>query len=72
MGCEIVAKNGQTIGVIADSLDESDYVVMNGKKVLLSDVYNNEKLLTEFNDFVKSTSSIELNDEGEDGKTDDQ
>ena len=61
MSCEIRTKGGQLIGHLADSDDGEDYLLVDNKRVALSDVYNNEKLKNSFNDSVKSSNDLEDN-----------
>jgi len=63
MGIEIKTKSGNVIGQISDSESTEDYLIVDNKKVLLSDVYKNKKLRDTFNDSVKHSIDIEDVDE---------
>ena len=54
MSCEIRSKNGKLLGVLSDSLDGEDYVIIDNKKVPLSEVQSNDKLKKAFNDSIKN------------------
>ncbi len=60
MSLKIETPSGKTIG-IADTEDGQDFVMLDNKKVLLSDVYQDEKLMQSFNDEIK-TSALDLED----------
>ena len=53
MGCEIRTKNGKVIGHLADSMDEEDYLIVDNKKIPLSDVMNSTDLKDSFNNDIK-------------------
>ena len=59
MSCTIKTKNGKLFG-ITDC--ENEFVVINNKKIPLSDVYSDKELFDEFNDEIKN-SSKDLTDE---------
>ena len=61
MGTEIRTKGGQLIGNISDTSDSEDYLIIDNKKVPLSEVYNNKDLKDSFNDSIKTET--ELTDE---------
>jgi hypothetical protein len=50
----ILSKSGKQIGRISDSLDQDDTLVLDGQNINLSDVYNDEKLVKQFNKNVKA------------------
>ena len=52
MSLEIKTPNGKLFG-LADC--EEEFVIVNNKKVLLQDVYQDDKLLSEFNDEIKTS-----------------
>lgn len=54
MSVEMRTKNGKLIGVISDTLDDEDYVVVNNKKRRLRDIYQDKTLRDELNDNIKS------------------
>jgi hypothetical protein len=60
MSIEIRTKNGKLVGKISDSMDEDDFLIVNNKRVPLSDVYQNKELKDSFNDSIKSK---DLNDD---------
>ena len=51
MSLEIKTKAGKTFGVI-DTEDGNDFVIVNNKKITLSDIYQNKDLLKELNDKI--------------------
>jgi len=61
MSIEIKTTNGKTFG-FADTEDGNDFVIIDGKKTLVSELYQDAELMKEFNDEIKS-SSIELTNE---------
>lgn len=60
---EIVSKNGKKLGHLADSMDETDELFIDGKKVSLEDTYSNTELRKAFNDHVKEYSEKPNNTE---------
>lgn len=60
---EIVTKGGKKIGQISDNLDQEDYLVIDGKRRSLNDVYASEELKDEFNKEVKSVTEDKDSDE---------
>ena len=63
MSCDIRNKAGKKIGHLSDSMDGEDYLIVDNKKVSLSDVYQNQDLKDSFNDAIKSSNEVELTDE---------
>lgn len=61
MSCDIRTKGGQLIGHLSDSMDGEDYLIVDNKKVPLSDVYNNKDLKDSFNDSVKGPTDLDTN-----------
>ena len=61
MSIEIKTTNGKTFG-FADTEDGNDFVIVDGKKKLISELYQNDDLMKEFNDEIKS-SAFDLNNE---------
>lgn len=59
---EIVTKTGKRLGRISDEMTQDDIVYIEGRPHTLSDVYNDPKLLQRFNDEVKKTNAIKLQD----------
>lgn len=59
---EIVTKSGQRVGKISDSMEQDDFIFIDGKPTKLSDVYADEKLKKEFNDSIKETPNVRLED----------
>lgn len=61
---EIRTKGGKLLGKLSDSMDGEDFLVINNKKVPLSEVYADKELMDSFNDDVKkSAKSIDNNEE---------
>ena len=62
---EIRTKGGKLLGKLSDSVDGDDFLVVDNKKVPLSEVYANKELMDSFNDDVKKsvTEAIEENEE---------
>jgi hypothetical protein len=60
---DIVSKSGKRIGRISDSMDQDDTVVIDGKELLLSDVYADEKLTKAFNDHIKELNDARKDDD---------
>jgi hypothetical protein len=58
MSCDIITKGGKKIGHLSDSMDGDDYLVVDNKKVSLSDVYRDKELKDSFNDSIKTDKDI--------------
>jgi hypothetical protein len=61
MSIEIKTPDGKSFGM-ADREDGQDFVVVNNKRVALSDVYQDKELFDNFNDEI-TTSEKELKDD---------
>lgn len=59
----IITQSGKRIGKISDDMSADDVIYVDGRPVLLSDVYNDMTLLSKFNDEVKNTNGIKLEDQ---------
>ena len=68
MSVEIRDKGGRLIGELSDSLDQEDFLIVNSKKVRLSDVYRDKKLKDDFNDSIKKSSNPIVPEEDDDNK----
>lgn len=55
---ELVSKSGKRIGRISDSLSQDDTIVVNGKDIKLSDVYNHDDIKDAFNKNIKELKDI--------------
>lgn len=62
MGIELISKTGKSIGFLSDSNSSEDFVIVNEKRVKLSEVYANKELRDSFNNEIKSLSLEDTND----------
>ncbi len=58
MSCEIRTKDGKLLGHLSDSLDGEDYLIVDNKKVPLSEVQSSKKLKDKFNDSLKDDNEV--------------
>lgn len=50
---ELVTESGKKVGVLSDSCDQEDVLIIDGKKEKLSDVYDSEDKKQAFNKQLK-------------------
>lgn len=62
MSCEMRNKAGKLIGQLSDSMDGEDFLIIDNKRVPLSEVQASKKLKAAFNDSIK-TPIVEDNNE---------
>lgn len=59
---EITTKTGKRIGRISDDMSQDDVIYVDGRPITLSDAYNDPVLMQKFNDEIKKTNGIKLED----------
>lgn len=59
---EMVTKGGKKVGEISDDYNQSDALVIKGRRANLEDVYGSEKLIDEFNSQVKELKDVTTED----------
>ena len=60
MSIEIKTPNGKRLGFM-DTEDGNDFVIIDNKKIPVSELYNDSELMKDFNDEI--TSNVELSNE---------
>jgi len=63
MSMEICSKSGKIFAKISDNNDETDFVIVNGKRMPLSDVYKSKELMDALNEEIKTTSTKDITDD---------
>ena len=59
---ELITKAGTRIGRISDDRSHDDIIYVDGKPITLSDAYSDPVLLKKFNDEIKRTNAVKLED----------
>jgi len=59
---ELITKAGKCIGRISDDRSHDDIIYVDGKPITLSDAYSDPVLLKKFNDEIKRTNAVKLED----------
>lgn len=64
MSIDLITKSGKKIGEIADTLDGEDTIIVNGKRIRLSDAYDHEDIKDAFAEQLKELNNELKSDDG--------
>jgi len=59
---DLVTKSGKRVGRISDDRSHEDVIYVDGKPITLEDAYSDPVLLKKFNDEIKRTNAVKLED----------